>query len=131
MEKSVFMLFVFGQAQKGVLCRPTLCRSAQELFQTFGHPPEETQGILFALRAVLLNQMCIFFRVKEEGFSVQDYLLGLHILKSQWDHIQLQAIGLPGVGDIQLIEQTEIICHKKKTLLVINEQDLFDFLSNR
>jgi len=125
------MLFVFGQAQKGVFCRPTLCKNAHDLFINFGHPPSDTHGIFFALSAVLQQQMCIFFRVKEEGFSTPDYLLGLHILKSQWDHLRLHAIGLPGVGDNRLIEQTELFCHKKKTLLVMNEQDLFDFLSYR
>jgi len=123
------MLFVFGQAEKGTFCRPTLCRSLLELLDFFGHPPRETEGLNFAVQTLLLEKPCVFFRVKEEGYSTQDYLLGLDILNRQWEKTPLQAIGLPGVGDPQVFIPSEKIARKKNSLLLITEKDLFDFLT--
>lgn len=124
------MIFIFGQAQKGVFCRPTYLKHALELLNHFGHPPELSSGISFALQSLLLQRPCIFYRVEEEGYSFNDYLRGLDILRSDWDHIKLEAIGLPGVGDPQLIAKTERFCIKKRSLILVTSTDLFDYLTN-
>lgn len=124
------MIFIFGQAEKGVFCRPTYLRQPIELFQQFGHPPDTSGGIPFALQTLMVSKPCIFYRVEEEGYSLNDYLRGLDILKSDWEHIKLEAIGIPGVGNSELIEKTERFCFKKRSLILLNEKDLFDFLTN-
>lgn len=55
------MIFIFGQSEKGLFCRPTLCKEAIELFYQFGHQVESSQGIHFAIQALLLNKPCVFF----------------------------------------------------------------------
>ena len=123
------MLFIFGQAEKGALCRPTLCKHPIDLIQQFGHPPKETFGLYLAIQTVLLKTPCIYFRVEEEGFSYRDYFRGLDILKSDWEGVPIQAIGLPGVGNMEIIEKTERLFLKKRSLILITEKDLFDFLT--
>ena len=124
------MLFVFGQAERGLLCHPVLCREILDLLYQFGHPPAMTSGLFFAIQSITLQTPCVFFRVEEEGFSHADYLRGLNILKNHWKDVPIQAIGLPGVGDVNLIEKAECIFTKKRTLLLLNEKDLFDFLTS-
>jgi hypothetical protein len=124
------MIFIFGQAEKGVFCRPTYLKNALDLLNHFGHPPELSSGIFFAVQTLLLKKPCIFYRVEEEGYSYNDYLRGLDILKSDWQDIKLEAIGLPGVGDPLLIEKTERFCMKKRSLILVTETDLFDFLTH-
>ena len=124
------MLFIFGQSEKGSFCRPTLCRHVIDLVQQFGHPPAMTYGLFYATQTPLFERPCIFFRVEEEGFSTKDYLKGLDILKSDWEGINIEAIGMPGVGNLELIEKTERIFTKKRSLILINEKDLFDFLTS-
>jgi len=121
------MIFVFGQSEKGAFCRPTICRHLLDLIHHFGHPPESTHGLFFATQTLLLEHTCVFFRVEEEGYN--DYLKGLDILKKEFSTVQIQAIGLPGVGSNELLEKTEHFCLKKRSLILLNEKDLFDYLT--
>jgi hypothetical protein len=123
------MIFIFGQSEKGMLCRPTLCKNVLELFYQFGHPPAMSQGLNFAIHALLLHKPCVFFRVEEEGFSTNDYLKGLELLKNEWEGIDLHAIGLPGVGHSDIIEKTEHLWRKRRPLILLNDKDLFDYLT--
>lgn len=124
------MLFIFGQSEKGVLCRPTLCYQLPELFQFFGHAPEMSQGLYLAIQSLLFQKPCIFFRVEEEGYSVKDYLKGLDILKSDWQSIHIEAIGMPGVANGDILEKTERLFHKRRSLILLTEKDLFDYLTS-
>ncbi len=123
------MIFIFGQAEKGVFCRPTYIKQVPDLFSQFGHPPEHSLGIPFAIQTLLLHKPCIFFRVEEEGYSFNDYLKGLDILKSDWEHMRLDAVGIPGVGSGELIEKAERFCFKKRSLILLSQKDLFDYLT--
>ncbi len=124
-------LFLFGEAEKGALCTPHFCHSLEELADRFGNPPEDSKGLLFAVQALMYDQDLIFFRVSEEGFSRNDYLKGVDLLRDQSKLPQnLSAICMPGVGDRELIDTTSEICHKRHSLLIIDEHDLYDYLAS-
>lgn len=123
-------IFLFGEAEKGEFCTPHLCKSLPQLADTFGNPPEETLGILYAVQALLYERELIFYRVKEEGFSTQDYLKGLKHLKNKMPKHSIHAICMPGVGDAEIIQATSSICTLHNSFLIISEQDLYDFLTH-
>ncbi len=121
-------VFLFGEAEKGDFCTPTLCKSLPQLCDLFGHPPAESQGIAYAIQALLYKKELIFFRVKEEGFSTQDYMRGIRILKKKAAIASLTAICMPGVGDATIIAATQTVCQHYKSFLVITQKDLYDYL---
>jgi len=124
-------IFLFGEAEKGDFCTPIFCRSLAQLADTVGNPPEETLGILYAVQALMYEKELIFFRVKEEGFSTQDYMKGLKILQNKNLTNHLTAICMPGVGDIEIIDATQPICTLYKSCLIVTEKDLYDYLTYR
>jgi hypothetical protein len=123
-------IFLFGEAEKGDFCIPHLCRSLPQLAETFGNPPEESLGILYAVQAIMYERELIFFRVKEEGFSVPDYMRGLKMLQNKDAFKDLAAICLPGVGDAGIIEATGPVCSVHRSILITSEKDLYDYLTH-
>ncbi len=121
--------FLFGEAEKGEFCTPYLCRSLPQLADTFGNPPAESLGLLYAVQALLFERELIYFRVNEEGYSLDDYLKGIKILEEKEAIPSLTAICMPGVGDSDLIEATTTICHLHKSCLILSEKDLYDYLT--
>lgn len=128
MKYSRRTVFLFGEAEKGEFCTPLLCRSLPQLVDTLGNPPEESLGILYAIQTLMYDRDLIFFRVKEEGFSTEDYLRGLKLLQQKLIQFELGAICMPGVGDKEIINATSPICHLHKSFLILNEKDLYDYL---
>ena|SRR5579871_4832897 len=123
-------IFLFGEAEKGEYCTPLLCKSLPQLAETFGNPPEESLGILYAVQALMYERELIFFRVKEEGFSIPDYMRGIRILENKEAFHDLAAICMPGVGDAGIIDATSPICSLYCTLLITTEKDLYDYLTH-
>ncbi len=123
-------IFLFGEAEKGDFCIPHLCRSLPQLAETFGNPPEESLGILYAVQALMYERELIFFRVKEEGFSIPDYMRGLRLLQNKDAFKELAAICLPGVGDAEIIEATGPVCSMHHSILITSEKDLYDYLTH-
>ena len=123
-------IFLFGEAEKGEFCTPLLCKSLPQLAETFGNPPEESLGISYAVQALMYERELIFFRVKEEGFSIPDYMRGIHLLKNKEVFTQLSAICMPGVGDAEIIDATNPICSLYHSLLITTEKDLYDYLTH-
>ncbi|HSX03186.1 MAG TPA: hypothetical protein VLG76_00470 [Rhabdochlamydiaceae bacterium] len=122
-------VFLFGEAEKGELCTPFYCRNLPSLFEKLGNPPEDSQGIHYALQTLLYQKDLIFFRVREEGFYTEDYMRGINLLKNQEVSSGLDAICMPGVGDEEIIEAATPLCQLYKSLLVITEKDLYDYLT--
>ena len=122
---------LFGQSEKGVFHKPYLCKSLEQLVDIYGNPPTDSQGLLFAIQAILYNRDVLFCRVGEEGFSLEDYIPGMNYLKEIENIKHLCAICLPGVGDPQIIDATKPICKIYKSILIITEKDLYDYLSAR
>lgn len=120
---------VFGESERGDFCRPYHCRTLDQLYDHFGHPMPRTTGIHFAIQVLLHDFYLIFFRVKEEGYSHQDYFEGLWQLESHEAKARLSAIGIPGVGNGEVIESVSSICEDRKSILIMNESDLYDYLT--
>ena len=122
-------IFLFGEAEKGEFCTPLLCKSLSQLSDTLGNPPEESLGIQYAIQALLFERELVFYRVKEEGFSLSDYMKGLRLLQNKALGSELHAVCIPGVGDYEIINAMSGVCHLHKSLLVITEKDLYDYLT--
>ncbi len=122
-------VFLFGEAEKGQLCTPMNLNSLPAVMEQLGHPPEGSTGIDYAIQAVLYQRELVFFRVREEGFSVSDYLEGVKLLYNSGDKMNLAAICIPGVGDQCIIEAITPVCHRTKSILVLSEKDLYDYLT--
>jgi hypothetical protein len=121
---------IFGEAEKGQFKRPYTLREMTQLVDAFGNPPVESQGLFYAVQAILYQRELIFFRVEEEGFSTSDYLFGLNYLENLANVERLHALCLPGVGDAQIIKNSLLTCSKRKSLLVITPKDLYDYLTS-
>lgn len=124
-------IFLFGEAEKGDFCTPFVCQSLSQLADTFGNPPPESLGLSYAVQSLLLKRELIFFRVKEEGFSLVDYMKGVRLLENRSLFHNLGAICIPGVGDVEIIDALTNVCHLHKSLLVMNERDFYDFITHR
>ncbi len=122
-------IFLFGAAEKGAACQPISLNSLEELLCQLGNPPLESEGIPYAIRALLFRHKIIYFRVAEEGFSYGDYMLGLKWLKRSPLHPHLTAICMPGVGDEDVIQGATSVCLQHHCLLIVSEKDLYDYLT--
>lgn len=122
-------IFLFGEAEKGEFGKPVLCTSLPHLFETLGNPPEESLGILYAIQTLHYREELLFCRVKEEGFSLKDYLKGFSMLRKE-AKTPLQALLIPGVGNKEIIEAASDVCSFYKGLLVLSEKDLYDYLTS-
>ncbi|SCC90850.1 hypothetical protein SCG7086_DH_00030 [Chlamydiales bacterium SCGC AG-110-P3] len=122
---------LFGEAEKGEFQTAYFCRSLGDLSEYLGHPPEDSRGLHFAVQALMYQHSLIFFRVLEEGYSTQDYLLGLRLLQNQTIIPQLSAICMPGVGDADIIDVSSTLCAQHQGILVTTEADLYDYLTHR
>lgn len=122
---------VFGESTRGLLAHPYQPRDLLDLELLLGHPPEGSQGLYLATQTMLLEHELLFFRVDEEGFSPQDYWMGARVL-SELSHrrVCFDAVGLPGVGDAEIIAAVERSLLGRAPLLLMNERDLYDFLSS-
>ena len=124
-------IFLFGEAEKGDFCTPLRCKNLPHLAETLGNPPEESLGIIYAIQALMYERELIFFRVKEEGFSISDYMRGIRLLENKEAFHGLSAICMPGVGDAEILEATSPICSVRQSLLITTEKDLYDYLTHR
>lgn len=119
---------LFGEAEKGEYRTAYYVESLGQLADSLGHPPDESSGLYFAVQALLYRRGVIFFRVQEEGFSVEDYLLGLHFLQNKDLVPRLTALCLPGMGNAHVIEASAPVCALHDSILITSEHDLYDYL---
>src|ERR1700733_999761 len=106
-----YTMALFGEAEKGAYHTPYYCESLPQLVDFFGNPPEESLGLFFAVQGLLYKRKVIFFRVKEEGYSLQDYFIGMRTLENQIVLPHLEAIAIPGVGNSEIINAVTPLCH--------------------
>lgn len=123
-----YTIALFGEAEKGEYRTPALCRTVSQLLELFGNPPLHSHGIDYAIQALLYQHALIYFRVREEGFSYEDYLFGIHLLQKQTLISNINAVCLPGVGDLEIIDAMNPVCELYHSLLIINESDFYDYL---
>lgn len=123
------LIALFGESQKGDFKKAHFCETLAQLSSQIGEPSSaESKGVYFAIQALLYSYEVLFFRVHEEGFSINDYIRGLSIL-SQNEINSLAAIGLPGVGSHEILDATTPICQTHKSFLIVTEKDLYDYLT--
>ena len=126
-----YTVALFGEAEKGEFRTAYFCQTLYQLAENLGEPPKESQGLHYAVQSLLYRRNLIFFRVREEGFSRQDYLLGLRFLEDSQFVSDLTAICMPGVGDYSIIEASEAVCYAHNSFFIHNEADLYDYLTDR
>ena len=119
---------LFGESEKGDYSTAYFCNSLPQLVDNLGNPPEESRGIYCAVQALLYDHRLIYFRVEEEGFSIQDYFQGIHLLKKDNLSSEIGAICIPGVGDMEIIEAMTQPCMRQSHVLITQENDLYDYL---
>ena len=123
-------LALFGEAETGLMRQGVLCETLPQLIDIFGHPPASSQGLVLAIQALLYGRRLIYFRVKEEGFSSEDYFEGIEQLeKSEWAS-KVAAYGIPGVGDSAIIHAIIPICAIYHSILITSQADLQDYLTS-
>ena len=121
---------LFGEAEKGAYKTPHILSKLPQLVDYLGNPPGDSEGLFFAVQAILYNRDIIFFRVAEEVFSRLDYFNGLKFLGDREKVKNVTALCMPGVGDSEILAATEQVCHIHKSLLITNQKDLYDFLTS-
>lgn len=121
---------LFGEAERGNYKTPYFFRGLPELQEALGNPPEESQGLFFAIHTLLNDRPLIYFRVEEEGFSEADYFWGFKYLEDRDLVKEISALCLPGVGDPQILDATMGVCQVHNSFLIMNQKDLFDYLSS-
>lgn len=126
----VTLIALFGEAERGMFHAGYLCRNLDQLFEFLGEPPSETRGLSCAVRALLYGHPLIYFRVAEEGFSYADYRFGFHLLESETLGISMGALYLPGVGSKDLIEDGLGLCRQHHSVLIVEEADFYDYLTD-
>lgn len=119
---------LFGEAEKGQFRKAYVLRELQQLVDALGNPPEESEGIHFAVQALLYQRELIYFRVEEEGFSMEDYLFGLKQLESVK---KLHALCMPKMSAVGVMEASLHLCDKHKSVLLTSQKDLYDYLTSR
>lgn len=119
---------LFGEAEKGAFRTPHVLRELPHLMDRLGNPPKESEGLFFAIQAILYSREIIFFRVEVEGFSPPDYYSGLKYLSENKQPVH--ALCMPGVGDPKILEATQTLCHTHNSFLITNQKDLYDYLTS-
>lgn len=118
---------LFGESEKGQFKKPYVLRDLPQLVDHLGNPPPESEGLFFAIQALLYKREIIYFRVLEEGFSRIDYLYGFGALR---EVKKLHALCLPGVGDAEILAASQSICEIHKSHLISSQKDLYDYLTS-
>ncbi len=126
-----YTIALFGEAERGKFQKAYFCDSLPQLVDNLGNPPPESRGLYYAVQALLFERNLIFFRVEEEGFSYQDYFLGLKMLRAQGLIADIAAICLPGVGDAEIIEAVTPLCLTHHSIIITTEPDLYDYLTEK
>ena len=131
MKKDSFgKIILFGEAEKGDFHLPFQFSSLIHLADSLGNPPDGSMGLHLGIQTLLFEKELIFIRVREEGFSIKDYMLGLSLLKEKEMHKDLLALGLPGVGDAEILAEAFHFCHSVGAFLMTTEKDFYDYLTH-
>ncbi len=128
--KDAQTIVLFGESERGEFNKGYYFRQLPELIEYLGQPPEGSQGLYYAIQALLFEQQLLFFRVKEEGFSLQDYQIGLHLVEQQKQIGNLAALCAPGVGTKELMDAMISVCLMYNMMLITTESDLYDYLTS-
>lgn len=124
-------LVLFGEAERGEFHAGYYCKTLEELVFCFGNPPIGSRGLDFAVQTLLFNRSILFFRVEEEGYSIDDYAHGFDIIANKRPFEDISALCMPGVGNEAILDVAIPLCKHFNTLLITSEPDLYDLLTDR
>ncbi|MEM8629208.1 MAG: hypothetical protein AAGF04_03975 [Chlamydiota bacterium] len=122
-------IVIIGEADKGRFVYPYELQDLEGLFLILGPPPEGSGGIDFASRTLLRGGKVCYLRVKKEGFSTNHYQSAFRYLRKQESPQKGDALFLPGVFDPCILEQAQVVAKEQGMLLLLQEKDLFDYLT--
>lgn len=122
-------IVIFGESKEGEFQKLIFLNTLPDLANKIGEPTETGTGVHMAIQAMLFNHDILFYKVTEEGFSTNDYLAGLKLLEKDTLSSSLAAIALPGVGTSEILNAASSLCALHKSLLIITEKDLYDFMT--
>ena len=125
----IYTIALFGEAEKGEFNTAYFCQNLAQLDEFFGNPPPNSKGLYYAIQALLFKRNLIFFRVLEEGYSTQDYLEGLRLLEHQRLITNLDAICIPGVGDMEVYNALQPVFQQYHSFIISDEADFYDYLT--
>jgi len=128
-KMSCHKIALFGEAEKGEFCFPLAFSQLPILADTLGHPPDGSYGLHLAIRTLIFEKDILYVRVKEEGFSLQDYERGLYLLKQNHPSHPLSAICMPGVGHARIVDQALDLCRLHSAILITTEKDFYDYMT--
>ena len=123
------VMALFGEAEKGQFHTPYLFQSLPQLVDFLGNPPPESEGLFFAIQALLYEKEIVYFRVQEEGFNKGDYIAGFKHLENKSKIKKINALCLPGVGDKEILDAADRSCAIHKSPLIMSPKDLYDYLT--
>ncbi len=127
---NLLTIALFGEAERGRLHEGVFCETLPQLIDIFGQPPPSSQGLILAIQSLLYGRQLIYFRVREEGFSSEDYFEGIdQIEKSEWAS-RVSAFAIPGVGDSTIIHAIIPLCAIYHSILITTQADLHDYLTS-
>lgn len=125
------IIALLGESEKGRLHYPYFCKNLIQLQNFLGNPPEESQGLDFAIQALMYERDVIYFRVQEEGFNVKDYIKSFEIIKDKTKVKKLDAICIPGLSDKEIILKLARVCKSHSSIIITTQKDLFDYLLSK
>lgn len=123
------MIACFGQTSKGRFGQPYYLKNAKSILSILGKVPEDTLGMPFALEMLKAHKDILFFRVAEEGLSLDDYLRGLQFLKKNCIQKRLLGIYLSGCFDKEVVSLAVRICNWHKSILLATQKEMIDYLA--
>ncbi len=122
-------IFLFGEAEKGAFQSLIPIDSLPRLSEVLGNPPSsDSLGIPLAIQSLLMNNKVFYKRVEEEGYHFSEYYRGLDLIHLCKDPVD--GLYMPGVSSTEIIEKAHLICEEKQALLLIHQQDFYDFLTS-
>lgn len=122
------IITLFGEAERGAHNTPYFCRTLEELFHALGQPPLESEGLFYAVQAILYGHPLYYLRVHEEGGSLQDYHIGFELLL-QNNTSTGGALFLPRMGFAPILDEGMHLCKKCGSLLLITSTDFYDYMT--
>jgi hypothetical protein len=124
-----YTIALFGEAEKGEYHSAYFCNELQQLVDYFGNAPVNSRGLHFAVQALIYHRNLLFFRVQEEGFSLQDYQFGVNLLLKQRIISKIAAIYMPGVGNREIIKAATSLCPIYHSIFITTETDFYDYIT--
>jgi hypothetical protein len=122
-------IVIFGKASNAKPGKFYKIKDLEQLLDKIGMPIDETVGVHLAVQTLLYKYPVLFYPVIEEGTSKKCYDDGMKKLVKSKMANEIIAIVMPGFGSRPVLDQALDLCAEKKCVLILNEEDFYDFLS--